>query len=149
MIVRITKEFSFEMAHQLDGYDGLCRNIHGHSYRLLVTVSGTPAGADAGAKRGMVMDFTDLKKIVHERIVDAYDHALMLRQGSSADEALKSSDTKLLRVSYQPTCENMLVRIVEALSGALPKHIVLRSIRLYETATSYAEWHAADNAQIF
>ena len=55
--IRVTKEFSFEMAHVLEGYDGPCREIHGHSYRLFVTVAGTPCDDPANPKYGMVIDF--------------------------------------------------------------------------------------------
>ena len=77
-VIRITKEFKFEMAHALKGYDGLCRNIHGHSYELLVTISGYPISDSNSPKLGMVMDFGDLKQIVRSTIVDVYDHALVL-----------------------------------------------------------------------
>ena len=66
--IRVTKSFTFEMAHALWNYDGPCRNIHGHSYELLVTISGHPITDENSPKLGMVMDFGDLKKIV--RILD-------------------------------------------------------------------------------
>ena len=78
-VIRLTKEFSFEAAHALDGYDGPCREIHGHSYRLFVTVKGTPAENAADPKCGMVLDFGVLKRIVGEEIVSRFDHALVLR----------------------------------------------------------------------
>ncbi|HQQ12325.1 MAG TPA: 6-carboxytetrahydropterin synthase, partial [Bacteroidales bacterium] len=62
--IRITKEFKFEMAHALLGYDGPCRNVHGHSYELIVTVIGEPIAETGHVKLGMVMDFGDLKRIV-------------------------------------------------------------------------------------
>jgi len=145
MTVRLTKEFSFEMAHLLEGYDGQCSSIHGHSYRLLVTVSGSPTANPASPKHGMVMDFTDLKRIVNELIVDKLEHALMLRQDTKMDATLKNAPTKIVHVSYQPTCENMVIHMAETLSGKLPNSVKLHSIRLHETATSFAEWHAGDN----
>ena len=66
-VIRLTKEFSFEMAHTLDGYDGPCREIHGHSYRLFVTVKGRPKDDPSDSKCGMVIDFGDLKRIVADR----------------------------------------------------------------------------------
>jgi len=145
MTIRLTKEFSFEMAHLLEGYDGQCSNVHGHSYRLFVTIRGTPNSDPASPKYGMVMDFTDLKRIVNELIIDPLEHALMLRQGTKMDEALKDVHTKVMRVSYQPTCENMVIHMAEILNGKLPKSVKLHSLRLHETATSFAEWHASDN----
>ena len=78
-VIRITKEFKFEMAHALKDYDGPCRNIHGHSYEMKVTVSGTPVDDKNNPKLGMVMDFGDLKKIVRETIIEVFDHALVLQ----------------------------------------------------------------------
>ena len=76
--IRVTKEFEFEMAHALWNYDGPCKNIHGHSYRLFVTVMGIPIDDGEHAKFGMVMDFKDLKAIVHKEIIDVFDHSLLL-----------------------------------------------------------------------
>ena len=78
--IRITKEFKFEMAHALLGYDGPCRNVHGHSYELSVTVIGKPIEEKSHAKLGMVMDFGDLKRIVKDEVVDVFDHALVLNR---------------------------------------------------------------------
>ena len=68
-IIRITKQFNFEAGHALYGYDGKCKNVHGHSYKLSVTVSGEPITDNTNVKFGMVIDFSDLKKIVKEEIV--------------------------------------------------------------------------------
>jgi 6-pyruvoyltetrahydropterin/6-carboxytetrahydropterin synthase len=146
-IIRLTKEFSFEAAHALGGYDGPCREIHGHSYRLFVTIKGEPSTDPTNPKQGMVMDFGVLKKIVSEEIISRYDHALVLR--STADEALRKllaeQFDNLVVVDYQPTCENMLDDFSRRISARLPEGVVLHSLRLHETATSYAEWYAEDN----
>ncbi|MBP1630025.1 MAG: 6-pyruvoyltetrahydropterin synthase [Bacteroidetes bacterium] len=145
MKIRLTKEFGFEMSHALHGYDGLCKNIHGHSYKMFVTVKGTPINDINSPKNGMVMDFTDLKAIVKEDIIDAFDHALVLYKGSELLKSIKESDTKLVVLDYQPTCENFLIDFVNKINSRLSKDIELVSIRLHETATSYAEWFAEDN----
>lgn len=146
-IIRLTKEFSFEAAHALGGYDGPCREIHGHSYRLFVTIKGEPSTDPTNPKQGMVMDFGVLKKIVHEEIISRFDHALVLR--SSTDEellrVLASQFNNVVEVEYQPTCENMLDDFARRISMRLPAGVVLHSLRLHETATSYAEWFAEDN----
>ena len=80
--IRVTKEFRFEAAHALKGYDGPCRNIHGHSYELSVTVTGIPETDTSSTKLGMVMDFGDLKRLVKREIIDQYDHALILNDFS-------------------------------------------------------------------
>lgn len=144
--IRLTKEFKFEMAHALKGYDGLCRNIHGHSYELLVTVKGIPVTDTASAKLGMVMDFGDLKKIVRAHIVDEFDHALVLNR-ESANDVLPGAEMfgRTIFVDYQPTSENMLIDFAARLKEQLPSHVQLHHLLLRETVTSYAEWFAEDN----
>lgn len=145
--IRLTKEFKFETAHALMGYDGLCKHIHGHSYELLVTVIGKPIEDDKNPKLGMVMDFGDLKKIVKEEVVDKMDHCLILNEKGTKAEALKQSDEmfeRVVTVPYQPTSEMMLIDFAERIKPRLPEHIKLHHMLLRETVTSYAEWFAAD-----
>jgi 6-pyruvoyltetrahydropterin/6-carboxytetrahydropterin synthase len=147
--IRLTKEFSFESAHALDGYDGLCREIHGHSYRLFVTIKGEPSCKENDPKLGMVMDFGDLKRIVNREIVDRLDHSFVLRDSEQNVELkalLGAKFSKVVLVDYQPTCENMLSDFAARLQKALPANVQLYSLRLHETATSYAEWYASDNS---
>ena len=147
-VIRLTKEFSFEAAHMLEDYDGLCREIHGHSYKLFVTVKGKPESDPESPKLGMVMDFGVLKRIVNEQIVNRLDHSLTMRRSPMSEELLNTMCYRFDRVvvvDYQPTCENMLVDFAERLLEALPEDIELHSLRLHETATSYAEWFASDN----
>ena len=145
--IRVTKEFSFEMAHTLVGYDGVCSEIHGHSYRLFVTVAGTPSQDESDPKFGMVMDFGLLKKLVSELILNVYDHALLIRRtetGKELTDILSKNFRKLQVVDFQPTCENLILNFVNLLEGNIPENVILHSIRLHETATSYAEWFADD-----
>lgn len=146
--IRLTKQFDFEMAHALENYDGACRHIHGHSYRLFVTVIGTPAEDLDNPKLGMVLDFSVLKRIVIPLIVDRYDHALILPESEAKSglyDTLKSAYGKVEVVNYQPTCENMISRFADVIKKELPEGIDLHHIKLHETATSYAEWFAEDN----
>lgn len=145
-VIRLTKEFSFEMAHFLPGYDGLCRNVHGHSYLLKVTVAGEPSADESSPKLGMVMDFSDLKRIVNEEVVGRLDHSLMVRRGSVPRELSAVITERLVEVDYQPTCENMLADFAARIGRRLPAGVRLAALRLNETATSYAEWRAEDNA---
>ncbi len=145
--IRVTKEFNFEIAHALWNYDGPCANIHGHSYRMFVTVIGEPLNNESDPKNGMVIDFGDLKKIVNEQIVYPMDHAVTLSK--KAAKSLSCLDnqmfTKQYIVDYQPTCENMVIDFVEKIKSQLPVHLKLFSLKLHETATSFAEWYADDN----
>lgn len=145
-LIRITKEFKFEMAHALKGYDGLCKNIHGHSYELKVTVSGYSITDVNSPKLGMVMDFGDLKKIVNDEIVNQFDHALVLSEKMSGSliTELKNQFERIIITNYNPTSEMMLIDFAARLKSRLPENIALKYMLLRETVTSYAEWFAED-----
>jgi len=141
-IIKITKQFSFEMAHALRNYDGLCRNIHGHSYKMDITLAGQPLHDESSPKNGMVMDFGDLKKLVNEEIISLLDHALVLnaKTDNQLIEVLKQNYEKIVTVEFQPTTENLLNFIAEKIKKRLPETVKLCRIRLRETDTSYADW---------
>jgi 6-pyruvoyltetrahydropterin/6-carboxytetrahydropterin synthase len=145
--IRVTKSFTFEMAHALWNYDGPCRNIHGHSYQLHVTVYGQPSKDTDNAKLGMVIDFSDLKRIVNQYVVDFFDHSVVISTRASQPdiERVEQMFEKFYVVDFQPTCENLVIDMAERIRIRLPSHVSLFSLRLVETATSYAEWFASDN----
>ncbi|GHA36628.1 6-carboxytetrahydropterin synthase QueD [Salinimicrobium marinum] len=146
--VRITKQFSFETGHALYGYDGKCKNVHGHSYKLWVTVLGEPVSDEKDVKLGMVIDFGDLKKMVKQEIVDVFDHATVFNKNTPHIELaqeLQSRGHDVILVDYQPTSENMIQDFAEKIKVRLPDHLHLHSLKLQETETSYAEWYASDN----
>lgn len=147
-IIRLTKEFTFEAAHALEGYDGLCREIHGHSYRLFVTVKGTPCADESNPKFGMVMDFGELKRIVNEQILSRLDHAFR-----HAPHGRKHPCSGTDRLSLRPHRAGRLSAYVREYARGFaarieanrPSHVKLHALRLHETATSFAEWMAEDN----
>lgn len=146
--IRITKQFTFETGHALYGYDGKCRNVHGHSYKLSVTVIGMPITDPTNVKLGMVIDFGDLKKIVKEEIVEPFDHATVFNKNTPHLELakeLKDRGHKVILADYQPTSENMVIDFASKIRARLSKEIQLHSIKLRETDTAFAEWHASDN----
>ncbi|WP_289037525.1 6-carboxytetrahydropterin synthase [uncultured Zobellia sp.] len=146
--IRITKQFNFETGHALYGYDGKCRNVHGHSYKLWVTVIGSPITDTSHVKLGMVIDFGDLKKIVKEEIVDQFDHATVFNKNTPhVDLAKELTDRghNVILADYQPTSENMVIDFSKKIKARLPENISLHSLRLQETDTSFAEWYASDN----
>jgi len=146
--IRITKQFTFETGHALYGYDGKCKNVHGHSYKLSVTVIGQPITDNSEVKYGMVIDFTDLKKIVKEEVVDIFDHATVFNQNTPHIELaqeLKTRGHHVILVDYQPTSEMMVIDFADKIKKRLPENINLFSLRLQETETSFAEWFASDN----
>ena len=147
-MIRITKIFTFETAHVLYNYDGKCKNMHGHSYKLFVTVKVTPINDINNVKNGMVVDFGDIKKIVKEEIVDVWDHAVLLNAltpHKELGEDLAQKGHKVIECNYQPTCENMLYEIAGKIKNKLPSHVQLAYLKLHETENSYGEWLAEEN----
>ena len=121
----VTKLFEFEACHHLPHYDGACHNIHGHSYKLEVTVSGQVSKNENDPKCGMFIDFKDLKAIVKSVAVDKYDH-------SNLNEFFPN-----------PTAEIMVKQIAVDIMSKLPQGVYLMSCKLWETSTSYAEWNVS------
>ena len=142
--VRVNKTFHFEAAHALDGYNGKCRDIHGHSYELQVTVLGFPNSDASASDCGMVIDFGNIKALVKEHVDPLFDHRLILRTDSRF-KGIEAHNKKVRYVPYQPTCENMLLEIVGLLQETLPNDYVLARVFLRETHSSTAEWFATDN----
>tara|TARA_B110001454_G_scaffold207417_1_gene218826 strand:- start:2032 stop:2484 length:453 start_codon:yes stop_codon:yes gene_type:complete len=146
--IRITKIFTFETGHALYGYDGKCKNVHGHSYKLAVTVIGKPITDLENVKLGMVIDFSDLKNAVKEEIVERFDHATVFNKNTPHLELAKELQKRghdVILVDYQPTSENMVIDFAEKIKSRLPKRIALHSLKLSETETCFAEWFASDN----
>ena len=146
--VRVTKQFTFEMASALPNYDGDCANIHGHSYKLDVTVIGKPLEDISNPKYGMLIDFGDIKKVVNLEIVDKLDHALVVSKKSvhgSFDPTKYGFGGKIVYTDYQPTVENMLADFATRLIPQFTQGIKLHSIKIRETGTAFAEWFASDN----
>ena len=140
----LTKIFHFDMAHVLKGYDGPCRNIHGHSYELRVTVKGEPLNDPQSPKNGMVMDLHDLKCLVNEQVVNRLDHAFVVSSAMPADflAVVQRDFEKVVVVDYQPTSENLILDMVNRLQKVLPQQVTLHKIMLQETPGSYVEWVA-------
>ena len=135
------------MAHVLWNYDGPCKNVHGHSYRLFVTLSGIPADDTENPKNGMVIDFSDLKNIIRNQIINVFDHAVVLSDKLNKEKSglFREMFGNVVLVNYQPTCENLVADFASRILPYLPAEVKLHSLKLYETATSFAEWYASDN----
>jgi 6-pyruvoyltetrahydropterin/6-carboxytetrahydropterin synthase len=145
--IRVTKSFTFDMAHALYGYDGPCKNIHGHTYHLDITLLGQPIADIEHVKLGMVIDFGDLKSIVQKLIIEVFDHALVLNEEApySKSEVISNEFEKVILVPFQPTCENLLLHFVDILKEKFSDETQLLSISLKETPTSSASWFLSDN----
>jgi 6-pyruvoyltetrahydropterin/6-carboxytetrahydropterin synthase len=144
--IRVTKKFSFDMAHALEGYNGLCRHIHGHTYHLRISLLGTVVEESEGGDEGFVLDFSVLKKIVDEKIIHVFDHSLVLKKGSNFQtlEVVGNARERVILTPFLPTCENLLVHFVGIVKESIPRHVELVAMRLDETPTSFAEWLMVD-----
>lgn len=136
-MLSITKKFRFEAAHAILNYDGLCKNIHGHSYELLVTVCGPK-----DPETQMVMDFKLLKQIVNDNFLKQADHALFLNQHHPAAKELDTYEGKKFMMQGEPTAENIIEMIAEMVRWKLPAGIKLKRLRLFETESSFADWES-------
>ncbi len=145
--IRVTKKFTFDMAHALEGHDGPCKHIHGHTYQLSVTLLGHVINQTGNPKTGMVIDFTDFKQLVETHVIRVFDHALVLAKESNYAVQLTGEVERknLLLTDYQPSCENLVLDIKDRIEPHLPTTISLVAVRLDETPTSYAEWFRNDN----
>ncbi len=145
--IRVTKKFTFDMAHALYGYDGPCKNIHGHTYILSVTLKGNVLQNNNHPKNGMVIDFTDFKKIIVENIIQVFDHSLVLNSNSPHGglNEIRENFEKINYVPYQPSCENLLIDFFDRINSKFADDIKINNIKLEETPTSYAEWFTEDN----
>jgi len=141
--IRITKQFNFETGHALYGYDGKCKNIHGHSYKLSVTVIGKPITDTSHVKLGMVIDFGDLKWNILQK--PSRTEVSTVKVGQGLAEELINLGHNVILADYQPTSENMVIDFAVKIKARLPKNIKLHSLKLQETDTALAEWFASDN----
>ncbi len=140
MKLRVTKEFTFDAAHALRNYDGPCRNIHGHTYHLSITLKGEVS------KDGFVIDFNFLKEKINKLIIQKLDHALLL--DTTLAKELKVDvlyGFKVQELNTLPTCENILVYILEQIQYEWQDSVELVRLFLRETPTSFAEWILEDN----
>lgn len=145
--IRVTKEFRFEMAHALLNYDGPCRNIHGHSYILQVTYIGLPLKENDHPADGLVVDFKEIKKMVQLKVINDFDHALIINRKTPENiyHLLKMEFDKIITVPFQPSCENLLLEIKRRMQNTGSEQAVLFSLKLFETSTCWAEWYLTDN----
>jgi len=142
----ITKVFKWSMAHRLENHKGLCKNCHGHNYKLIISVKNEFGKKKEKTNEGMVCDFTDLKLIVNNVIVDKFDHAFVFNEKDKDSKAIaiflaKQIGQKTLAVPFRLTAENMAEWIVEELNEYFMINMIeLKCVKaeLYETDDSSA-----------
>ena len=131
--MRVCKQFSFDASHQLVGHFGKCANLHGHTYKVEVSLTGHIH--ESGSSEGMVVDFYHVKKYAGE-IIDRLDHAFLMR---GDEPALDVVTTKRVYFGFRTTAENMSKFLAWALGVLLRPYARVDFIRLWETPTGYAE----------
>lgn len=141
-MISITKIFRFESAHAIHQYEGSCKNIHGHSYELHVTVKAKQPTGGYLEGLGIILDFKELKSLVQAHVVKQLDHKLLLSKAYLSEHKRDFAHEELNVFEVEPTAENILVFARDRILGALPPHIKLHSLKLWETHDSYAEWLA-------
>jgi 6-pyruvoyltetrahydropterin/6-carboxytetrahydropterin synthase len=139
-MISITKIFRFEAAHALYNYPGSCARLHGHSYELHVTVQETKPSDDFIDGLGIMIDFKELKACVLEGAVKELDHKLILSKAYLATTKGQFSAEELVVFDHEPTAENLLIFLRNQIGSKLPNSFQLRSLKLWETRDSYAEW---------
>jgi len=133
-LMKIAKEFTWEMGHRLPFHEGKCKNLHGHSYKCLIELTGEPD------KNGIVLDYYDLKKIV-EPILDEMDHSFIVwKDDKELINSLEKLNSRMVIIDFQTTAENIFVYLLNRIkSSNLPANINAIKVRVLETENTYAE----------
>lgn len=134
-MISITKKIEFEAAHRISNYPGSCSEIHGHTYKLEVTVSG-----EINRETDMVMDFKNLKEILQKTVIAHFDHALILKKNMENQTIFSSYLGKITWMESEPTAEQMLLWMVSSITPHLPSGVSLQKLKLHETSGSFATW---------
>lgn len=135
--MKIAKEFRWEMGHRLTFHKGLCKNLHGHSYKCLVELTGEPDS------NGIVMDYYDLKSLFGP-VIEQLDHSVMVhKEDLELIEALDKLKSRYVTVDFHSTAENICLYLLEKLKGLeLPSNIRSVKVKVYETGNTYSEEEA-------
>ena len=132
--MKIAKEFRWEMGHRLPEHFGLCKNIHGHSYKMIVEFEGELD------KNQMVIDYYDVEKIINP-VIEKLDHAFMVNiDDKIVIEFLEKMNSKKVVVGFNSTAENICNYLLSEIKKcSLPSNISSVKVRVYETQFDYAE----------
>ena len=132
--MKIAKEFRWEMGHRLPEHFGQCKNIHGHSYKMLVEFEGELD------ENGMVIDYYDVEKIINP-IIEKLDHAFLVNKGDMLTvEFLEKLNSKKVVVDFESTVENICTYLLNKIKSAdLPANVNAIMVRVSETEEDYAE----------
>ncbi len=141
----ITRKLEFDAGHRISTHNSQCRHLHGHRYVIEITLSGNIISDEGVAEQGMVMDFSEVKRIAKSMLVDQWDHAFLVYSGDTTVLQFLQSieDHKTVVLEVQPTAENLAsiaFRILnEAYQDIYGNHLRLEQVRLFETPNCWAD----------
>ena len=135
---KIAKEFQFDACHMLDGHQGKCQNLHGHTYRLIVEVS-SPLQPQ-GSSKEMVMDFADIKTIINQHIISQLDHAYLYDETNNNERKIAALLKQMQRKVFAFPCRTTAEGISRFIFNQLTAYLPVSKITLWETPTSYCEY---------
>jgi 6-pyruvoyltetrahydropterin/6-carboxytetrahydropterin synthase len=149
--MQITRRLEFDAGHRIPNHASQCKHLHGHRYAIEITLSGDVIAAEGRPEEGMVMDFSDVKRIASERLVDAWDHAFLVYRGDKAvcDFLASLPGHKTVVLDAVPTAENLAQIAFDMLNPAYRdtygNRLRLERVRLYETPNNWADCMRATN----
>jgi 6-pyruvoyltetrahydropterin/6-carboxytetrahydropterin synthase len=141
----ITRRLEFDAGHRIPSHNSQCKHLHGHRYAIEITLSGDIITAEGQPEQGMVMDFSDVKRIANEKLVDAWDHAFLVYRGDHmvCDFLATLPDHKTVILDVVPTAENLAQTAFSILNDAYRdtygNRLRLEQVRLYETPNNWAD----------
>ncbi len=143
--MQITRRLEFDAGHRIPNHNSQCRHLHGHRYAIEITLSGDVITAEGVSDQGMVMDFSDVKRIAKEQVVNAWDHAFLVYRGDRAvlDFLNTLPNHKTVVLDVIPTAENLAKvafdLLLPAYRDTYGNHLRLERVRLYETPNNWAD----------
>ena len=141
----ITRRLEFDAGHRIPSHNSQCKHLHGHRYAIEITLSGDIIATEGLSEQGMVMDFSDVKRIAKEKLVDAWDHAFLVYRGDRTvcDFLASLPEHRTVILEVVPTAENLAQTAFNILEPAYRdtygNHLRLERIRLYETPNNWAD----------
>ena len=141
----ITRRLEFDAGHRIPHHASQCRHVHGHRYAIEITLSGEIIQTEGMAEQGMVMDFSDVKSIANDVLVNRWDHAFLVYQGDRAVVEFLASlpEHKTVALPVVPTAENLAAEAFRILDAAYidtyGNQLRLQRVRLYETPNNWAD----------
>lgn len=148
--MRITRRLEFDAGHRIPDHNSQCRNLHGHRYAIEITLTGEVIGRSGDSANGMVMDFSEVKALAKEHLVDRWDHAFLVYAGDQAVSDFLQSlpNHKTVVLDCIPTAENLALQAFRILNAVYRdtygNHLHLERVRLYETPNCWADVDAAN-----